>query len=188
MRYHYAIWCSRCTGKVFLCGASRQPPSLWNYISNILFGALTGHISTAHSSHSSPAASRDSSKWSKKPQWHPAFFFFPEKPLSFCGESSLSDTVACAGLRGAEGVEAERQSSLECLKWTYNFRVDLRYSDQLDILEFFHLCTFKSELWLFICGSDSTCSLDRYMSLYVKCCLCATSQLLLRAVSEHWWI
>lgn len=75
VRFHCAIWCSHCTGMVFLCGASRQPSSLWNCISNILFKALTGHISTPHSSHSSPAASRDTSKWSKKPQWHAAFFF-----------------------------------------------------------------------------------------------------------------
>lgn len=49
------------------------------------------------------------------------FFYCTENPLSFRSESSLSDTIAWAGLRGGEGPEAERQSSLECLKWTYNF-------------------------------------------------------------------
>ncbi len=92
VRYLCAIWCLGCTGKVFLCGASRQPPSLWNHISNILFRALTGHIFIARSSYGSLAPSRDSSKWSKMPQWHPAFFLLTEKPLSFCGESSLSLT------------------------------------------------------------------------------------------------
>lgn len=154
VQYRCAIWCTRCTAKVFLCGASRQPPSLWNCISNILFRALTGHISIAHSYHSSPAASRDSSKWSQKPQWHPAFFCFIEKPLSFRRESSLSDIVAWVGLRGAEGAEAEWQSSLECLKWTYNFSVDLQCSDQLYLFEFSRLPTFQEGL--FICGSVST--------------------------------
>ncbi len=134
VRYLCAIWCLGCTGKVFLCGASRQPPSLWNHISNILFRALTGHIFIARSSYGSLAPSRDSSKWSKMPQWHPAFFLLTEKPLSFCGESSLSDTAAWAGLGGAEGVEAERHTSLECLKWTNNFWVDLRCSYQLHLL------------------------------------------------------
>lgn len=129
VQHHCAIWCTRCTGKVFLCGASRQPPSLWNCISNILFRALTGHISIAHSYHSSPAASRDSSKWSQKPQWHPAFFFFIEKPLSFRRESSLSDIVAWAGLRGAEGAEAvlSVSSGPTISQLTYNAQINCTF-------------------------------------------------------------
>lgn len=113
VRYQCAIWCSRCTGKVFLCGASRQPPSLWNCISNILFRALTGHISTAHSSHSSPTASRDSSKWSKKPQWHPAFFFFLLRCLYHFMASPLILTLRPGQV--SEEQRGRRQSSLKCL-------------------------------------------------------------------------
>lgn len=133
VRYHCAIWCSRCTGKVFLCGALRQSPSLWNCISNILFRLWQD--TSLHLT----AASSGASKWSKRPQWHPAFF-----PLLFCCKSLLSNSLAWAGLRGAEGVEADWQSSLEYLKWTYNFWVDLRYSDELDLFEFTHIFTFQT--------------------------------------------
>lgn len=132
--YYCAIWCSSCTGKVFLCGASRQPPSLWNCFSNILFKVLTGHISTAHSS---PAASRDSSKWSKTPQWHPVFFFVIERPLC---------------LRGVEGVEAEWQRSCQYLKWTCTFSGGLWCPDQLDLIKFLHpsIPTIQEEILLFM--------------------------------------
>lgn len=112
MQHHGTIWCSHCTGKVFLCGAWRQPSSLWNCISNILFWALTGHSSTIHNSYSFPAASWDFSKWSKKPQWHPAFLFFPEKPLSFPSYSYLFDTETWADLRGAKCWKGKAASRL----------------------------------------------------------------------------
>lgn len=103
------------------------------------------------------------------------FSFFIEKPLSFRRESSLSDIVARAGLRGAEGAEAEWQSSLECLKWTYNFSADLQCSDQLYPFEFSHLPTFQEGL--FICGSVCTCILQ----IYEFTTQSVASQLLLKA-------
>lgn len=76
------------SGQVLLHAAFRQPSSLWNCISNILFWALSGRISVAHSYHGSIAASQGS-KWSQEPRSQPPFFLFIDKPPSFCSKSCL---------------------------------------------------------------------------------------------------
>lgn len=99
--HHSATW-SSFSGQVLLHAAFRQPSSLWNCISNILFRALLGRISVAHSYHSSIAASQDS-KWSQEPRSQPPFFLFIDKP-----PSSGSKSCLCVTLR--PGQVSEEQS------------------------------------------------------------------------------
>lgn len=104
-------------GQVLLHAAFRQPSSLWNCISNILFRALSGRISVAHSYHGSIAASQDS-KWSQEPWSQPPFFLFIDKPPSFCSKSCLCLTPRPGLVSEEQWAEAKSQSRLECLKWT----------------------------------------------------------------------
>lgn len=166
--YYCAIWCSSCTGKVFLCGASRQPPSLWNCFSNILFKILTGHISTAHSNHSSSAASRDSSKWSKTPQWHPVFFFVIERPLCLRGVEGWrqSDRVAVSVSSGPALSQVAYGAQIN---WTLLNSYTLKF------------LPFKKKSYC-LCRSDST-SVCEFISHSI-----ANQLLLNAAVSKLWSI
>lgn len=159
VQYRCAIWCSHCTGKVFLCGASRQPHSLRKCISHtgLRLWQDTPLSLTTITALLQPAGTP--LKWSKRPRWHPELFFFLLLSLlrSFYHftASRPSDTEPRPGLRGAAGPDAAWQGSLECLKWTSSFSYDLQRSDQSHLFEFSHLSTSAVWQWLFMCGLDS---------------------------------
>lgn len=135
-------------GKVLLHAASRQPPSLWNCVSNILFRALSGRISVAHSYRSSIAAPNEARGLGRS-----RYFSYLSISLRYSAANPFS--VWHRGLGGSQRSRGGRSKVAE--------QSGVSQEDQLSLLtpwwshqhfNLLHLSTFQG--LPVICGSGTT--------------------------------